>query len=170
MMERVPMPSASIFLNFLRVSRSAKAIILLAVWTSVANAQGERCREGKALTGDIGIGGFQCVAAGCAVNGLHKGRYRHQFSAEPYVWDIDPDGPSAQKLQEGDRIVAIDGKLVTTPEGGEHLANLREGVAVTLRIRRASQVMETRILPVVGCNMPYIVVTSTFKRVHRPLY
>lgn len=163
--------SVSTILQLMRKSGGTRAIILLAVWSAAARAQGEPlCREGKQLTGDIGIGGFQCVAAGCAVNGRYNGRYRHQFSAEPYVWDIDPAGPSAEKLHEGDRIVAIDGKLVTTPEGGDRLANLREGVPVTLRIRRASQVIETRIVPVVGCNMPYIVVTSSFRRVKAPLF
>ncbi len=127
-----------------------------------------QCREHKPLTGDIGIGGFQCVAAGCAVNGEYRGRYYHSFSAEPYVWDIEPRGPSAGLLIDGDRIVSIDGMLITTEAGGDRLANLVPGEKVGLRLRRGESVVSVTVQPKLGCNMPYISVTARQGRPPRP--
>ena len=42
----------------------------------------------------------------------------------------------AGKLHTGDILIAIDGVLITTRDGGRRLANLRPGVPITLRIRR----------------------------------
>ena len=143
------------------------SVVIAFLLAAPCAAQTIECRENKPVTGDIGIGGFQCVAAGCSVNELRNNRYRHHFSAEPYVWSIDPAGPSAGLLEEGDRIVAIDDVLVTTPAGGERLANLTPGRSITLRVRRDDKVLTMSVVPRLGCNMPYITVTSDRRR-HSP--
>jgi len=129
------------------------------------NAQ---CPEGKALTGDLGIGGFQCVAAGCGVNALSGGRYHHSFSAEPYILDVDTGGPAAHLLEDGDVLVAVDGLLITTTEAGDRLANLEPGRPVTLRIRRGGNELTVRVTTRLGCNMPYIMVTPDKRRFPSP--
>ena len=149
-----------------RITRSL--VFWSAVSASAIAQEAPRCREGKPPTGDLGIGGFQCVAAGCRVNGLVNGRYEHSFSAEPYVWDIDPRGPSRDHLEEGDRIVAIDELLITTPAGGVRMANLSPGERISLTIRRNDRVFTVTLTAVLGCNMPYIRVTPDRRRYPPP--
>src|SRR5215467_7321122 len=116
----------------------------------------DECREG---TGDLGIGEYVCNGGDCSVSTrLKDGRVVHQFSIEPHVTAIDPNGPSVGKLQERDVRVAIDGRLVTTFEGGYRLANAKIGVAVKLRIRRDKKELEVTVLPGKGCNLPRITV------------
>lgn len=118
------------------------------------------CAHGRAETGDLGIGMFQCLGGECAVNVLWRGGYVHEFSTEPRVWHLQPGSPAAAALREGDFILAVDGALVTTLEGGRRLANLRPGIAVQLRIRRGRQELAVSLSPVPGCNAPRLVVTA----------
>ena len=116
------------------------------------------CREG---TGDLGIGRYLCDGGDCTVSEhLKDGRVIHRFSVEPRVRAIDPKGASAGKLKENDVIVAVDGSLVTTFEGGYKLANAKIGVAVVLRIRRDNKELEVRVVPGKGCNLPALTVTE----------
>lgn len=116
------------------------------------------CPEGHPEMGDIGINYLLCIGGSCTVN-LRVGRqYVHDFSTEPRIEGIDPDGPAAGKLRNGDVITAIDGVLITTREGGRRLANLRPGVPVKLSIRRAGVKMEVTLVPEAGCNMPQLAV------------
>lgn len=142
----------------------AAAMLLLAT-PCIAQAVKPECREEKPLTGDIGIVGFRCVAAGCAVNGLRDGCYRHWFSAEPYLLGIDPQGPLAGLAEAGDRIVAIDGALITTPSGGERLANLTPGKEIRLHVRRGETLNVIKVTPRLGCNMPSLIVTSHNRKI-----
>ena len=149
--------------------RGSRCLLVLVIAATPVLAQHvPACRENKPPTGDIGIGELQCVAAGCGVNGLSRGRYRHEFSAEPYVWDIDPAGPAAGLLNDGDRIVSINGMLITTAAGGERLANLVPGERLSLRVRRADRVTLVTVVPVLGCNVPSIAVTPHPGRPPRP--
>ena len=61
------------------------------------------------------------MGGSCAVNARDGSGYRHDFSTEPRVWDVDPAGPAARALREGDQITSIDGVLITTREGGHGL-------------------------------------------------
>ena len=119
---------------------------------------GGPCPEGHPETGDIGIEYLLCVGGSCSVN-LRSGRgYAHDFSTEPLIRGIRPGSPSTGKLKTGDILIAIDGVLITTREGGRRLANLRPGVAVTLRVRRDGREMDIAVVPEVGCNMPRLAV------------
>ena len=148
--------------------RFARAFSFCVALATPALAQQPVCREHKPPTGDIGIGGFQCVASGCGVNGEYRGRYSHNFSAEPYVWDIDPKGPSAGLLKDGDRIVSVDGLLITTPMAGDRLANMKPGTPVSLRLRRGDRIVGATVIPRLGCNMPWISVTTAHGRPRPP--
>jgi S1-C subfamily serine protease len=151
------------------IARGSIPCALIAALARLAFGQpGSHCLEGKPLTGDIGIGGFQCVAAGCSVNGLSGGRYRHSFSAEPYILDVDSTGPAAGLLRDDDVLIAVDGLLITTAEAGDRLANLEPGRPVTLRVRRAGNDLQVRVTPRSGCNMPYIMVTPDRRRFPAP--
>jgi membrane-associated protease RseP (regulator of RpoE activity) len=118
------------------------------------------CPEGHPFTADLGIGLLQCAGGDCSVNNYRRGEYVHDFSTEPRVWHLRPDGPAAAALREGDFILAIDGVLITTPEGGRRLANLHPGTPIQLLIRRDGRQLTVSLVPTPGCNMPKLVVTA----------
>ena len=116
----------------------------------------KECREG---TGDLGIGLFICNGGDCSVSQrLSDGRIAHRFSVEPRVREIDSKGPSALKLKENDVIVAVDGSLITSFDGGYKLANASIDVPIKLRIRRDKRELEVQIVPAKGCNLPKLTV------------
>jgi len=129
----------------------------IATVSAVPGASHE-CREG---TGDLGIGRYVCDGGSCTVSErLQDGRVIHRFSVEPRISTIDPKGPSANKLRQNDVLVAVDGVLITTLEGGYRLANANIGKAVRLRVRRGREELEIQIVPGKGCNLPGLTVTQ----------
>lgn len=146
----------------MRIARPALTALMLALAARAADAQ--TCAEGMPRTATLGIGMLQCVGGSCAVNVRHGSGFTHDFSTEPKVWRLDPEGPSAGVLREGDQVMAIDGALITTRDGGRRLANLRPGVPVALRIRRNGAEMRVTVTPRPGCNTPSLAVTPTAAR------
>jgi predicted metalloprotease with PDZ domain len=86
--------------------------------------------------------------------------YTHQFSTEPRIRGLLDGSPADGKLEDGDILIAIDGVLITTREGGRRLANLKPGMPVTLRIRRDGKEMDVTLVPRLGCNMPSLAVMA----------
>jgi membrane-associated protease RseP (regulator of RpoE activity) len=84
--------------------------------------------------------------------------FTHMFSTEPRIRGLVDGGPADGKLMDGDVLIAIDGVLITTREGGRRLANLKPGDPVTLRIRRDRREMDVTLVPKLGCNMPGLAV------------
>jgi S1-C subfamily serine protease len=146
--------------------RGLAAALALTLAAGVADAQ--TCAEGVPRTATLGIGMLQCVGGSCTVNARDGGGRTHDFSTEPRVWRLDPDGPAAGVLRDGDQILAIDGALITTRDGGRRLANLRAGVPVALRIRRGGSELRVSVTPRPGCNTPSLAVTSTGARPDAP--
>ncbi|HEX2207261.1 MAG TPA: PDZ domain-containing protein [Longimicrobium sp.] len=140
----------------------------LALMLTARAADAQTCAEGMPRTATLGIGLLQCVGGSCAVNARDGRGFTHDFSTEPKVWRLDPDGPSASVLRDGDQILAIDGALITTRDGGRRLANLRPGVPVALRIRRGGSEMRVSVTPRPGCNTPSLSVTPTAARPQAP--
>ena len=143
--------------------RHVRPALLLAALAAplAARAQTPGCDEGVPRTATLGIGFYHCVGGGCSVNLKTSRGITHDFSTEPRVWNIDAYGPAAGRLREGDVITAVDGALVTTPEGGRRLANLSAGRPVTLVVRRGSGAAVVRVVPEAGCNTPGLVVTAS---------
>jgi hypothetical protein len=73
------------------------------------------------------------------------------FSSEPIVREVRPGSPAAGKIQSGDEIVAVDGYLITTGEGGRRLANLVPGQETEIVIRRAGRERDVRVKPQASC-------------------
>jgi S1-C subfamily serine protease len=138
--------------------------LLMALLVAPAVAAAQQCPQGLPRTATLGIGFFHCVGGGCSVNVRTARGLTHDFSAEPRVWNLDPRGPAAGRLREGDVITAVDGALVTTPEGGRRLANLRPDRPVSLRVRRGGEEMAVRVVPAAGCNTPGLVVSASASR------
>lgn len=152
---------ATRFLHPRRLRIFAAALALTA-WGTGARAQA--CEHGMPRTASLGIGLLHCVGGSCMVNARDGGGYRHDFSTEPRVWELDPAGPAARVLREGDQVTSIDGALITTREGGRRLANLRAGTPVRLGIRRGGAETSVRVVPVPGCNTPALAVTASAAR------
>jgi len=121
-------------------------------------AQASPCPEGHPVTGDLGIEYLLCVGGSCSVNLRTDRGYVHDFSTEPRIRGLEEGGPSSGKLHNGDVLIAVDGALITTREGGRRLANLTPGKPVNLRVRRGGQEIDVTVVPRSGCNMPRLMV------------
>lgn len=102
--------------------------------------------------GDLGISGLDCVGE-CTLSIKDDGQNRSwSFSTEPKVFGVERGGPADGILQAGDFLVAINGILITTREGGRRFANLQPGERVLVRFRRDGRVGEARIRVGTGCR------------------
>lgn len=137
---------------------AALALLIPLLGSPIAHAAQTRCPEGHPETGDLGIEYLLCVTGSCATNMRTERGYTHDFSTEPRIGGILDGGPADGKLQDGDILIAIDGVLITTREGGRRLANLQPGKPVTLRLRRGGREMDVTVVPKLGCNMPHLAV------------
>lgn len=153
--------NATRFLHPRRLRIPAAALALL---VCAASARAQACEQGVPRTASLGIGLLHCAGGSCMVNARDGGGYRHDFSTEPRVWELEPAGPGARGLREGDQITSVDGALITTREGGRRLANLRPGVPVRLGIRRDGAETSVRVVPEPGCNTPALAVTASAAR------
>jgi hypothetical protein len=145
-------------------ARRLAAAVVLTLAARAADAQ--TCADGIPPTATLGIGLLQCVGGSCTLNARDGAGRAHDFSTEPRVWRLD--APAAGVLRDGDQILAVDGALITTRDGGRRLANLRAGAPVALRIRRGRAEMRVSVTPRPGCNPPSLAVTATAARPETP--
>lgn len=138
----------------------------VALTLAAHDADAQTCAGGIPRTATLGIGLLQCVGGSCTVNARDGAGLAHDFSTEPRVWRLD--APAAGVLRDGDQILAVDGALITTRDGGRRLANLRAGAPVALRIRRGRAEMRVLVTPRPGCNTPSLAVTATAERPDPP--
>jgi hypothetical protein len=66
---------------------------------------------------------------------------------EPYIANVESNGPNAGRVQQGDRIARVNGYPVTTAEGTAALRNARPGSALVLTIRRGDKLLPVAITP-----------------------
>lgn len=138
------------------VAGVASAVSLL----SAAGVLGQEVCEGdRAPDGQLGIEALECITpGGCAVNERDRRGWFHRFSVEPTISAMRASTRPRSGLREGDVIVAIEDRLISTAEGGRRLANVPAGTPVTLRIRRGGRELDLRIVPAPGCNTPRLTV------------
>ena len=141
---------------FRRGRRSLAAVGMAAACIAPSRAFAQLCPEGAPVSATIGIGAYQCITShGCSISAD-----QHEFGTEPSILKIDPSGPAAGLLKDGDVLVAVDGRLITTRAGGARIAKLSAGVPITLRIRRNGQEADVRVTPVRGCDTASLTVLS----------
>lgn len=124
----------------------------------VAGAQpaGDSCAG--SVVGTLGILDMDCGRSGCAVTfrgpepGSDAWKPEWSFTVEPRITRITPDSPADGVLQVGDRIVAVDGFLITTEEGGRRFANLAANSTVTIRYRRGGRTRDAALRAVARCG------------------
>jgi len=121
-------------------------IVLAALALSTGRAWGQAVFSGSGGSGpDLGIG--RMIAPYAIV---HAADDWIQLGGELELRDIRPNGPAAAQVRDGDMLVAVDGALITTREGSEHLFDARPGLPLRLTIRRSGRDREVVIVPTGG--------------------
>lgn len=135
----------------------ATAVCLTTVGTGRAEAQRVAARSCDAdeIVGWVGLEQLDCnctVSAGRAARTAERGaRAQWSFRSEPVVGSIRAGSPADGVLRRGDVIVAVDGHLITTSEGGRRFSHPRPNEALTLRIRRDGRETNVRLTPIALC-------------------
>jgi S1-C subfamily serine protease len=142
------------------VPSSAWLALLLCLAPAAAAAQGSsgKCPWAPSPSATIGIDRLLCRGGPCEINLETREGLAHRFSTEPVISRLRPDAPGA--LAEGDVIVAVDGALITTREGGRRLADLVVAEPVTLTLRRDGRMIDVALIPVPGCPIGGLTVRS----------
>lgn len=134
------------------------AAVLVTLVAFAADAQ-SACPSGARPKGVLGIGWYHCVGGVCLQREVANDA-GFEFTNEPRLRDIDPTGPSAKVLVDGDVLVAVGGEPVTTPSAGRKLANLGIGDSVRLTVRRRGILTDVAIVARAGCSDPLLAVTA----------
>jgi C-terminal processing protease CtpA/Prc len=121
-------------------------IALSALVIPARGAWGQAVFSGSGGSGpDLGIG--RMIAPYAIV---HAAADWIQLGGEIELRDIRPDGPAAGRVQDGDILVAVDGALITTRAGSEHLFDAQPGRPLRLTIRRGGRDREVVVVPMGG--------------------
>lgn len=134
------------------MKRCVIAVTVLAVMAAAASAQQDSAGEAarRAIRGRPGgpgwLGmGVQCSR--CSIECTKRVACRWIFSEAPGVFSVDADGPADRAgIRTGDTLVSIDGKGLTTAQGGEAFGMVRPGQVLTLRYRRDGRESEARLV------------------------
>lgn len=92
------------------------------------------------------------IECNCALLTDDAGNRRWEFYAEPRVTRVAPDGYLAGVLRPGDAIVAVDGHLVTTAEGGRRYGQLEAGRPAELTFLRNGRLETRSLTPAPRCE------------------
>lgn len=84
--------------------------------------------------GDLGING---LGGSMRLTRRDDGTFLTRFYTEPRVLAVE--GVAEPELRVGDVLTAVDGRAITTPEGGSRFSDVQPGQSVTLGIRRAGE-------------------------------
>ena len=107
------------------------------------------CPYGVDARGTVGIASLEC--SNCQLS-TDDGVRVWNFSSEPIVRTVTPGSPADGKIREGDAIVAVDGHLITTGEGGRRLGNMEPGQTVSVVVRSGNR--ERTVVVVPGSECP----------------
>jgi len=138
-----------------RGSRKLAAVALIAAFAaaapemSLAQAREVRCGEGQGPMLDIGIASLGFSSANLMPV---DERMVWRFASEPWVVTVRPGGPAEGRLQPDDRVVSIDGLLITSVEGGRRWSGVGAGSTVDLVVRRGGREREVTIDASVRCQ------------------
>ena len=117
---------------FTKMKTALRVVLLLCAFADPLRGQ-ETCSASQRV-GVLDITGLACEH--CSFSRSDEGFTEANFRTEPTIMAVNPDGPSAGILRNGDVLVAIDGDLITTREGRRRFTNLPASGSVTVRVRR----------------------------------
>jgi membrane-associated protease RseP (regulator of RpoE activity) len=144
--------------NATRVYVTVLAAMLVSATATAAQeapraAAARPCGEQPAR-GDLGYGALSCSNCTHYVDREDPTHDRWEFRSEPVVERVRPGGAADGKLRSGDTIIAIDGHLITTREGGRRFTQVTPGQPVMVTVRRADRELVVTILPETECRAP----------------
>jgi membrane-associated protease RseP (regulator of RpoE activity) len=116
------------------------------------------CGGDQPVLGDLGYSGLSCNCTHF-FDGHDPAAAVWRFRSEPRIEGVKRGGPADGKLRRGDLIVAIDGVLITSDEGGRRFAQVQPGQPVALTVRRGGRQIDVEITPDPEC--PAEVATPT---------
>jgi membrane-associated protease RseP (regulator of RpoE activity) len=143
------------------MSRITKTFATLALWglATAPNATAQDtlgtarvCPAGAAVIGHLGYERLNCRNCTYYVDEEQPMNTRWQFNAEPVIMSVRRGGPADGKLENGDVIVAIDGALITSAEGGRHFGQLQPGEPIDLTVRRGGRELSVEITSTARCQ------------------
>lgn len=120
---------------------AAAAVLAIVPAATTAGAQGACGGERGIVVPDLGWNDVDCNH--CQIE-FSPTRRRYRFGTEPRLGGIH--GPGAGRLREGDVLLALDGRLITTDQAGDRLANVRPGERVRVTVRRGGQVRNVDVV------------------------
>jgi membrane-associated protease RseP (regulator of RpoE activity) len=138
----------------MRISRPFTLIAVLAGLMAAAAAVAQQpapCAPGQVMITTLDISGIRCD--NCTIFGsADPAEVRWEFGSEPVI-EGDAFGVTGNaRLLPGDVIVAIDGHLITTSEGGRRFGRPDPYRAADLRIRREGRELSVAIDPTTECR------------------
>lgn len=107
-----------------------------------------RCPDGREPVGDLGIKSLTFEGSMHMQDGEILSM---SFHSEPVVLRIDEGGPADGRLREGDVIVSLGGKLITTKAAGRIYAKPPIGEPLAVVVRRGGQERTVTIVPTATC-------------------
>jgi membrane-associated protease RseP (regulator of RpoE activity) len=132
------------------------ALIALASVTAPAAGQ-ERpaamaatCSSGQPAVGRLGLQGLSCNCTFYS-HEANPAENAWRFREEPRIEGVEAGTSADGRLRAGDLIVAIDGVLITSNEGGRRFARLVPGVPVSLTVRRHGREHVVALTPEAVC-------------------
>lgn len=111
--------------------------------------QAQNCPDGNPPQADLGIAGLRCH---CSFKVEGKKARAWTFDDEPEIVAARSGSAADGRLMKGDRIVAIDDLLITTPEGGARWSSVQPGERIRLRVRRGGRVKTVELTVGARCN------------------
>ncbi|HET7230321.1 MAG TPA: PDZ domain-containing protein [Longimicrobium sp.] len=149
----------------MKLARNLAAAAVLAVAPAATTAAQDACGGGRGIVvPDLGWSDIDC--SHCQIE-FSPARRRYRFGTEPRLSGIR--GPGVGRLRDGDVLVALDGRLITTDQAGDRMANVRRGERVRLTVRRGGQVRNVDVTAGERCLRPPVPPTPpTPPRAPRP--
>jgi S1-C subfamily serine protease len=99
----------------------------------------------------IAIGGISCDYC-TLLRPADPRQSRWEFSSEPVVIAAERGSAVSSTVRAGDVVVAVDGHLITTPEGGRRFRSPDPGRTVSLRVRRDGRELTVAVQPETECE------------------
>lgn len=131
------------------ISRYIAGAALLAAVASASGMDAQRCPNGGWRVGDLG---FDSFSGSVSIHETDNQRPQYRFESEIRIEDVNPDGPAAGRLRNGDVITAIDGHLITTAAAGRRFSSLNPGDQPRLTIRRSGRTQDVQVSAGARCT------------------
>jgi hypothetical protein len=134
-----------------RYRLTTAALVAAMMGAAPAAAQvGTPCDNGRGMrAADLG---FEQLRGPISFSHRDDERPRLEFSGEPTIQSVRGNGPGAGRLRDGDVIVAIDGQLITTADGGRRYSAIDPGDRVRLSVRRDGRVQDVTVVAGIRCQ------------------